>query len=151
MNKVLISACLLGVECRYDGKSKPCKKAIELLRKEHIIPVCPEQLGGLPTPRIPSEVMNGEGKEVLMGKNKVINKKGQDVTKYFIKGAKETLRIAKITNSKTFIGKSKSPSCGLSKTYDGTFSNTLTKGDGVTVALFKKNNIKVITEKDIII
>lgn len=146
---ILVSACLLGINCKYDGKSKHCKKAIELFKKGKAIPICPEQLGGLPTPRTPQEIQNGDGSKVLDGKVKVKNKKGKDVTPQFVRGAKEALKIAKMTKAKKFIGKSKSPSCGCGKTYDGTFSGTLIKADGVTTALFKRNRIEVITDKEL--
>jgi len=136
----LMSACLLGVKCRWDAKSKPCKKAIELFNKEHVIPVCPEQLGGLSTPRIPQEIQKDD---------RIINKEGKDVTENFKRGAEETLKLAKIVNAKEFVGKSKSPSCGFRKTYDGTFSGNLIKGNGITSDLLHKNGIKIITEEDL--
>lgn len=136
----LMSACLLGVRCRWDAKFKPCEKAIELFKQGDIIPVCPEQLGGLPTPRIPQEIQKD---------GRVLNKEGKDVTENFKKGAEETLRIAKLLGVKEFIGKSKSPSCGFGKTYDGTFSDTLIDSNGITADLLSKNGIKVITEKDL--
>lgn len=145
----LISACLIGTKCRYDGKAKICPKAKKLFLEGKVIPVCPEQLGGLSTPRTPSEVVNGDGLRVIKGKNKVLNKKGQNVTKYFLNGAKETLQIARLIDADEFIGKHKSPSCGIGVTYDGTFSDNLVEGDGVTVALLKLNKIRVITEKDL--
>ncbi len=145
----LVSACLLGLKCTWDGKSKRNEKIIKLLKKEVLIPVCPEQLGGLPTPRIPQEIQGCSGEDVLARICKVKNKSGQDITKQFIKGAKETLKIAKQLNIKEFIGKSKSPSCGSGLIYDGTFSGKLARGDGVTTALLKRNGIKVITEKDL--
>ena len=136
----LISACLLGIKCRWDAKFKPCQKAIELFKQGNIIPVCPEQLGGLPTPRIPQEIQKD---------GRVLNKKGKDVTENFLKGAEETLKIAKLVGAKEFIGKSKSPSCGFGETYDGTFSDTLIKGNGITADLLSKNGIKITTEKDL--
>ena len=145
----LVSACLLGIKSTWDGKSKKDEKIIELSKKEILIPVCPEQLGGLPTPRIPQEIQGCSGEKVLDGKCKVKNKTGKDVTKQFIKGAKETLKIAKLFKVKEFIGKSKSPSCGCGEIYDGSFSGKLIKGDGVTTALLKRNGIRVITEKDL--
>lgn len=146
---ILYSACLLGLRCRWDGKIKPNRKIIKLAKKEILIPVCPEQLGGLSTPRIPQEIQGCSGEKVLDGKCKVKNKEGKDVTKEFIRGAQETLKITRLLGIKEFVGKSKSPSCGCGKTYDGTFSNKLIKGDGVTTALLKRNGIKVITEKDL--
>lgn len=135
----LCSACLLGIRCRYDGKSKPDKRIIGLSRKEALIPVCPEQLGGLSTPRENSEI---KGK-------RVITASGKDKTENMKKGAEETLKIAKLFNIKQAILKQKSPSCGCGKIYDGTFSGKIIKGDGVTTALLKKNKIKVISEEDI--
>ena len=146
----MVSACLLGIKCAWDGKTRyKNKKVIELLRKETLIPVCPEQLGGLATPRVLQEIEKGSGEDVLDGRSIVKNKIGQDVTRQFIRGAKEVLEIAKQYNIKEFIAKSNSPSCGCGFIYDGSFSKRLIKGDGVTVALFKRNGIKVITESDI--
>jgi len=147
----LISACLLGVRCRYDGCSKPSKKAIAICKKQkgEFIPVCPEQLGGFPTPRTPSEIQQASGEEVLVGTAKILNKKGEDVSENFVKGAKETLKIAKMFGATEFIGKYKSPSCGYGKIHDGSFTGILKDGDGVCVALLKKNGIKVITEQDL--
>jgi uncharacterized protein YbbK (DUF523 family) len=152
--KFLISACLLGIGCRYDGKRKPHKLALRLYKKGLAIPVCPEQLGGLSTPRLASGITDGKGRHVLEGKSRVVNEKGEDVTKQFLKGAKEALKIARLSRVDKFIAKSKSPSCGLGSTYrgnfkEGKFSNIQTKGDGVTVALFKKSGIGVITENDL--
>lgn len=135
----IVSACLTGVECRWDEKSRPCEKVIEMIKKGEAIPVCPEQLGGLSTPRTPSE---------QKGDN-VFDAKGNDVTKQFYKGACEALKIAKLANCSEAITKSKSPSCGCGKIYDGSFSDTLIDGDGVFVRLLKENGIKVLTEKDI--
>lgn len=146
----LVSACLLGVKCAWDGKARyKNKKVIELLRKETLIPVCPEQLGGLATPRVLQEIEKGSGEDVLDGRIRVKNRIGQDVTRQFIRGAKEALKIARQYSIKEFIAKSNSPCCGCGFMYDGSFSRRLIKGDGVTVALFKRNGIKVITETDI--
>jgi len=146
----IVSACLLGIKCAWDGKARyKNKKVIELLRKETLVPVCPEQLGGLATPREFQEIEKGSGGDVLEGRSRVKNIIGQDVTRQFTRGAKEALKIAKQYNIKEFIAKSNSPSCGCGFIYDGSFSKRLIKGDGVTVALFKRNGIKVITENDI--
>jgi uncharacterized protein YbbK (DUF523 family) len=135
----IVSACLAGVKCRYDGSAKPCQKVIELVKKGDAIPVCPEQLGGLATPRIPSEQRG----------NKVFSKEGKDITREFEKGAQEALNIAKMAGCKEAILKSKSPSCGCGLIYDGSFSGKLIKGDGVFAKLLKANNIKVVTEEEI--
>lgn len=143
----LCSACLLGIKCRYDGRDKPNAKVLDLAKKEILIPVCPEQLGGLAAPRDPAE-STGSGLEVLDGKARVITKDGKDVTRNFIKGAEEVLKLAKLFNIKEAILKQKSPSCGCGKIYDGTFSDTLIDGDGAAAALLKRNNINVISEEE---
>jgi len=136
---ILCSACLLGVKCRYDGKLKPNKKVLNLTRKAILIPVCPEQLGGLPTPR---EAAERKGK-------KVITKSGKDVTKNFKMGAKQVLKLAKLFGIKKAILKQRSPSRGSGQIYDGTFSGTIIKGDGVTAALLKRNGIEIISEENL--
>ncbi len=138
-NMKICSACLLGIKCRYDGKDKKNKKVINLSKKEILIPVCPEQLGGLSTPREPAEQ---KGK-------KVFTKSGKNVSKNFEKGAREVLKIVKLYCVKEAILKQKSPSCGCGQIYNGTFSGKIIKGDGVTTSLLKKNEIKVITEEDL--
>jgi len=146
----LISACLLGLKCAWDGEDNyRSDKAIKLLDTETLIPVCPEQLGGLKTPRAPQEIQEGSGEDVLDGKCKVLNKNGEDVTREFVAGAGETLRIARQFHIEEFIGKSNSPSCGCGRIYDGTFSQKLIAADGVTTALLKRNGIGVITEEEL--
>lgn len=146
MEKILCSACLLGVNCQYNGKNKLNKKLITLLKKEILIPVCPEQLGGLATPRPAAEIKGGDGYDVLSGKAKVARKNGKNVTKNFIFGAREASKIARFYQVKKAILKQNSPSCGCGLTYDGSFTGKKIKGDGVTTALLKKNRIKVISE-----
>lgn len=146
----LISACLLGIRCAWSGDDKyRNERAIELLKFETLIPVCPEQLGGLSTPRAPQEIQGGTGDDVLNGKCSVVNKNGQDVTRQFIRGAKETLKIATQFKVKEFIAKSGSPSCGCGQIYDGSFSDRLIDGDGVTTALLRRNRVKIIPEEDL--
>jgi uncharacterized protein YbbK (DUF523 family) len=137
--EIICSACLLGIKCRYDGKSKPDEKVIELAKKETLIPVCPEQLGGLPTPREPAEQREG----------KVITKSGKDVTVNFVVGADQVLQLTKLFGVKEAILKQYSPSCGSGLINDGTFSGKIIPGDGVTTALLKANGIKVISEADL--
>ena len=134
--KIAVSSCLLGINCKYNGKSNYNEEIIKLKEKYEIIPICPEVLGGLPTPRIPSEIIN----------NKVINQEGIDVTKNYIDGANKALQILKDNNIKIAILKSKSPSCGKGEIYDGTFSHTIVEGNGITTQLFSDNNIVVYNE-----
>lgn len=135
----ICSACLLGIKCRYDGKGRRNGKIIALSRKEILIPVCPEQLGGLPTPR---EQAERKGK-------KVFTKSGKDVSENFKRGAEQVLKIAKLCGARKAILKQRSPSCGCGQIYDGSFSGKIIKGDGVAAALLKKNGIKVISEEDL--
>lgn len=142
---ILVSACLCGMHCRYDGSTKQDDEILAMLQRDEAIPVCPEQLGGLATPRPPAEIKQGDGAAVLRGEARVYNAQGQDVTGSFIKGAEETLRLARICKAERVILKSKSPSCGCGVVYDGTFSGTLRQGDGVTAALLKQSGIPVET------
>ncbi len=135
----LCSACLLGIECRYDGKSGLNEKVIKLAKREILVPVCPEQLGGLPTPREPIELRDG----------KAITKSGKDVTEKLKRGAQQVLKLVKLFGIKEAIMKQGSPSCGCGRIYDGSFSGTLVEGDGVTAALLKKNGVKVISDEEV--
>ncbi len=142
MEKIIVSACLLGLATRYDGKSKPSISEEDLKRlseKYHLIPVCPEIYGGLPTPRIPSERI---GERVVM-------KDGTDVTENYTKGAYETLSVCKLLGVKKALLKAKSPSCSKTGVYDGSFTGTLVDGLGVTAELLIKNGIEVFDENDI--
>ena len=139
MKTLLISACLLGVRCRYDGGSKPQPGVEELAGRYRLIPVCPEQLGGLPTPREPSE----------RRADAVVTKSGADVTAQFRRGAEQALHLARLYGCKAAVLKERSPSCGSGEVYDGTFSGRLTPGDGVTAALLKANGIAVYGESDL--
>ncbi len=145
----LISACLLGIKCRWDGTDNKNDKALELLKKEVLIPVCPEQLGGLPTPRLRQEIQGGAGKEVLEKRAKVVNESGVDVTDQLVKGAEETLKIASLYQVREFIGKSYSPSCSCTKIYDGTFSGKSINGRGITAELLMRSGIKIREEEDL--
>ena len=135
MKKILVSSCLLGLNCRYDGGNNYSKEVEEFLKNYEIIPICPEIMGGLPTPRTPSERQA----------DRVINKEGKDVTEQYEKGARECLFLAQKYDVKKALLKLRSPSCGSKEIYDGTFSHTIIEGDGVTAELFKKNGIEVIS------
>ena len=134
---ILISACLCGVNCKYNGKNNLNEECLELLKKGEAILVCPEQLGGLETPRNPSEI------KIINGEVKVFMNDGKDVTENYKRGAKEVLKLAKELNIKKAIFIKKSPSCGCGEIYDGTFTNTLTKGNGITASLLIENGIEV--------
>ena len=125
------------------------EKVAEYLKDKQFIMVCPEQLGGLSTPRDPSEIIRLDGNAVIEGKTSVINNKRLDVTKKFKQGAMETLKIADLYGCKKAILKEGSPSCGSSLIYDGTFTGKKVSGVGVTTALLRQNGIEVISEKDI--
>lgn len=137
--KILVSACLLGVPCRYDAKSKPDERVIALSKKHELIPVCAEVLGGLETPRIPAEIVG----------DKVLRRDGVDVTREYHRGAQCVLDIAIQNSCKIAILKSKSPSCGKGKIYDGTYTKTLKDGNGICADLLMRNNITVLTEREI--
>ncbi|MCR5611168.1 MAG: DUF523 domain-containing protein [Clostridiales bacterium] len=139
---IVVSKCLTGCPCRYDGKSKPDPAIAALVLRGEAIAVCPEQLGGLPTPRVSAE-LTGTGGDVLDGKARAVTRDGRDVTEAFVKGAYEALRIAKKTGAERAILKSKSPSCGCGAVYDGSFTGSIVPGDGVAAALFKRNGIIV--------
>lgn len=144
----LISACLCGINCKYNGKNNLNLYFAELLKEGDVIPVCPEQLGGLTTPRLPAEIKAGSGQDVLAGNSKVFNKNGDDVTDMYVKGAYETLKIAQLAGIDTAILKSRSPSCGSGYIYDGSFSYKLRQADGVTAALLRENGIRVMDEDE---
>ena len=137
--KVAVSACLVGLNTKYDGKNNYNEDVITYLKDKEYITICPEVSGGLPTPRIPSEQV----------KNKVINKNNEDVTDNFVKGALKCLKQLKEENVNVLILKERSPSCGYKKIYDGTFSKTLIDGNGVFAALAIENSFKIYTESDI--
>lgn len=146
----IISACLCGMNCKYNGKNNFDPTFLELVKSGEIIPVCPEQLGGLPTPRLACEIAGGTGLDVLEGKARVLNKDGQDLTEHFMRGAEETLKFALACGATQAILQSRSPSCGCGQIYDGSFSNQLIDGDGITSALLKAHGIQVINEQDYI-
>lgn len=146
---MLVSACLLGINCKYNGKNNRNPEVLELSKEVNLIPVCPEQLGGLSTPRDRAEIEGGDGREVVEGKVGVFSEKGKEVTSCFVKGAWETLRIAQLLGVKEALLKSRSPSCGSSYIYDGSFTGNLKEGQGVTAALLKKNGFRVLSEEEL--
>ena len=149
---IIVSACLLGKNCKYSGGNNKSENVINYLKNKEYISVCPEQLGKLSTPRDPSEIItegSKDGNDVLNGCTKVVSNKGIDVTKNFTKGAEEALKIAKEHKAKKAILKANSPSCGCKNIYDGTFSGNKTKGMGVTAAILNREKIDLLDENDI--
>lgn len=139
MESILVSACLLGSNCKYNGLNNKNDKVLEYIKDKNVIPICPEIMGGLPIPRTPSEIKD----------NKVITKEGIDVTNNYYKGAEEVLYLAKLFNIKKALLKSKSPSCGKNKIYDGSFTSSIIEGHGITTKLLIENGIEVITEEEL--
>lgn len=140
----IVSSCLAGINSRYDGKNSENATIVSLVRKGEAIPLCPEQLGGLSTPRPPCEITTS-----ITGEKQVFCVEGQDYTKEFILGAEKTLGVIKALGVKKAILKSKSPSCGCCYIYSGKFNGELVKGNGITVDLLIENGIEVYSEKDI--
>lgn len=143
MERILVSACLLGLRCRYDGAHNFTPEVVERVGACCLIPVCPEQLGGLPTPRPAAEVVGGDGGDVLAGHARVVNCQGQDVTEAFLRGAREVLRVARVLRAEEAWLKGGSPSCGVSCIHDGTFSHRKRPGAGVTAALLAREGIRL--------
>jgi uncharacterized protein YbbK (DUF523 family) len=146
---VLVSACLAGCECRFDGSSNLVGRVADLAEQGRAVLVCPEEDGGLPTPRPPAEIVGGDGHDVLAGRARVVTREGVDVTDRYVAGARLALEKALETGARKAILKSRSPSCGSGALYDGSFTRTLQTGDGVTAALLKENGIEVLTEADL--
>lgn len=135
---ILVSACLLGTPCRYDGQSRPHAAVLALMGSHTLIPVCGEVMGGLPTPRTSAE-RRGDA---------VVTREGTDVTAQYRRGAEEILRLAKLYGATAAILKERSPSCGSGQIYDGTFTGTLTQGWGVTAELLRRSGITVYGESE---
>ena len=133
---ILVSACLLGIPCRYDGQRVASDAVLALAARRRLIPVCPEQLGGLPTPREPAEIVGGA----------VITRDGRDVTASFELGARLACEIARLCDCGAAILKQRSPSCGCAYVYDGTFSGALREGEGLTAARLRRQGVRVVDE-----
>ncbi|MBR6545813.1 MAG: DUF523 domain-containing protein [Clostridia bacterium] len=137
--KVLVSACLLGQCCAYDGQHRKSEAVLRLAERYELIPICPEREGGLPTPRVPSERIS----------SRVCSRDGADVTAAYERGALEALSLALSSKVAFAVLKSKSPSCGKGEIYDGSFTHRLIPGNGVTAELLLSQSIPVYTEKEI--
>lgn len=151
MPVLLVSACLLGRACRYNAKACYHREVARLCRQPGLLclPVCPEFLGGLPTPRPPAEISGGSGREVLSGRARVITADGRDVSPGYIRGAKRTLNLAKEAGAIAALLKARSPSCGKDYVYDGTFRGALRPGPGVTAAVLLEHGLPVFTEEEL--
>jgi uncharacterized protein YbbK (DUF523 family) len=147
----LVSACLAGVNCRHDGVNKLDPRIAKLVAEGRAIPVCPEQLGGLPTPRTAADIIGGTGADVIEGRVCVMNREGRDATAEFIRGAREALQIAKIAGATLAILKENSPSCGCRRTYtrDADGRSRRVAGQGVTAALLSREGLRVISEEEL--
>jgi uncharacterized protein YbbK (DUF523 family) len=151
MERILVSSCLLGRPVRYDGTGKRSDhRQFEQWRAEgRLVPVCPEIRGGLPVPRPPAEIHGGFGADVLDGRARVLTRDGTDVTAHFLAGARHALEEARAAGARMAILKESSPSCGVARIYDGTFSGTRVPGEGVTTALLERHGIAVFAEDGI--
>lgn len=139
MKPILVSACLLGAACKYSGGDNLCPQVAAMAQDHALISVCPEQLGGLPTPRTPAERQG----------DRVVTKDGRDVTEAYLRGAQEALKLAMLFGCDTAILKARSPSCGARAIYDGSFTGTVVPGDGVTAELLQASGIRVLTETEL--
>jgi len=147
---LLISACLLGVACNHEGRGSPRPVVDELARHYRLVPVCPEVLGGLPTPRAAAEVQGGDGADVIVGTGdaRVVNIDGVDVTAAYRRGADAAVALARAVGAQRAVLKARSPSCGSSAVYDGSFSRRLVPGRGVTAAALAAAGLEVGSEED---
>jgi uncharacterized protein YbbK (DUF523 family) len=146
---VLISACLAGRACRFDGSSNEDDRVGRLVAEGRAVLICPEMDGGLGTPRAPAEIVGGDGSDVLAGRGRVVTEQGKDVTNAYVEGARRALEASQSSGAKVAILKSRSPSCGNGAIYDGTFSRSLVAGDGVTAALLRGNGIEVLADEEL--
>lgn len=139
MRSLLVSACLLGCRCKYSGGDNRCPQVLALRDRFHLVPVCPEQMGGLATPRPPAERLG----------DRVITREGADVTAQYAAGAQTAVRLARLLGCTQAVLKARSPSCGAGAIYDGTFTGTLVPGDGVTAAALQAAGVTVYTEEEL--
>lgn len=145
---ILVSACLAGCECRFDGAANTEDAIARLVADGRAVMVCPEEEGGLGTPRPPAEIVGGDGHDVLAGRAKVMTDRGEDVTEAYLRGAEKALVAARESGATTAVLKARSPSCGKGVIYDGSFTRSSRMGDGVTAALLQRNGIEVISDEE---
>ncbi len=142
---IAVSQCLAGHPCRYDGRSKTDESIKAMVQNGEAVCICPECMGGMPTPRDPCEIRGGDGGDVLCGRARVISRTGADCTNAFVRGAHKALEVCRRAGVTKAILKARSPSCGRGEIYDGTFSGTCKSGNGVTAALLLAHNIQIET------
>ena len=140
---IFVSACLVGINCKYNGGNNYNEKIFNLVKEGKAIPICPEQLGGLNTPRNSSEI------KTINNKKYVVDNEGNDVTSQFERGAREVIKLAKELNIKKIILQPRSPSCGIGKVYSGNFDKKLVDGNGILAQLCIENGIEVISSDDL--
>ena len=146
---VLVSACLAGRACRFDGTGAYQDEVAALIAEGRAVLVCPEVDGGLGTPRPAAEIEGGDGDDVLGGRARVVTGDGLDVTEAYVRGAERALAAARKAGARSAVLKARSPSCGSGAIYDGTFSRTLEPGDGVTAALLRREGIEVVSDEEV--
>lgn len=144
---ILVSACLLGLPTAYDGRGHPVAELVRLAALGRVVPVCPEVAGGLPVPRPPAEIVGGSGGDVLDSRARVLTASGEDVTEAYIRGAEVAQALVRRYGIGLAVMKARSPSCSPSGIYDGTHSRRLVPGEGVTVALLRREGVRVISEE----
>ena len=145
---ILVSACLLGIPCAYDGRSHPVPFLQTLAAWGRVVPICPEVCGGLPVPRPPAEIQRGSGADVLAGRAGVVNVEGQDVTEAFLVGAQVARQLALRLGCRIAILREGSPSCGVHRIYDGTFQGRQKPGEGVTAALLRRAGLTLLSDQE---
>jgi uncharacterized protein YbbK (DUF523 family) len=145
----IVSACLVGERCRYDGRSadERARERLDVLAGDALVPVCPEVAGGLPTPRTPAHLVGGGGDDVLDGRARVIDDEGRDVTAAFVRGAEIALEAARVHGATHACLKARSPSCGCGRIYR---EHGLTDGDGVAAAALKRAGLTVLSDEDLL-
>ncbi|WP_379970553.1 DUF523 domain-containing protein [Ectobacillus sp. sgz5001026] len=147
---IVVSSCLAGIACRYNGSHHLVSKIENLVREKKAVLVCPEMLSGFSTPREPAEIVGGSGSDVLDGVATVLTKSGEDVTNRYIIGAQKALEVAKREQAACVVLKENSPSCGSSMIHDGSFTDIRKAGEGVTAALLRRNGITVLSDVEFI-
>ncbi|HKJ51831.1 MAG TPA: DUF523 domain-containing protein [Gammaproteobacteria bacterium] len=148
MNKILVSACLLGDPVRYDGRSKPLRhrQLAGLIEAGRVVPFCPEVAGGLPVPRPAAEIVGGDGAALIAGEARVVTREGADVSDCFLSGARQALALCRRHRVSVAVLTESSPSCGSGQIYDGSFTRTAVAGSGVTAALLLRHGIAVFNQ-----